>query len=226
MFKLFEEYCMIKISIETLFLKYPTSMISDALDELDINGAISGVFPQSYDQERVSGRALPVKFNKKPSDPEAWRFGGGVGKPLEQVLKTMSAGKIIIMDLDGVINATAWGGLASKLAQKKGVLGTIIHGTCRDIEEIRECGYPVWAKGVCPRRSLNDFTFGTINELIVITGITIKKDDIIVADQSGVVCVPEEKIKKTLSLLKKISKQEELLENQVLKNEVQDWDEL
>ena len=217
---------MTKISIETLFLKYPTSMISDALDELDINGAISGVFPQSYDQERVSGRALPVKFNKKSSDPEAWRFGGGVGKPLEQVLKTMSAGKIIIMDLDGVINATAWGGLASKLAQKKGVLGTIMHGTCRDIEEIRECGYPVWAKGVCPRRSRNDFTFGTINEPIVITGITIKKDDIIVADQSGVVCVPEEKIKKTLSLLKKISKQEELLENQVLKNEVQDWDEL
>ena len=36
---------MTKISIESLFLKYPTSMISDALDEIDINGAISGVFP-------------------------------------------------------------------------------------------------------------------------------------------------------------------------------------
>ena len=215
-----------EISTESVFLKYPTSQISDALDELNINGSISGVFPQRYDQGRISGRVLPVKFNKKCSDPEAWRFGGGVGKPLEQVLKTMSAGKVVILDLDGVINATAWGGLASKLAQKKGVLGTIMHGTCRDIEEIRECGYPVWAKGVCPRRSRNDFTFGTINEPIVITGITIKKDDIIVADQSGVVCVPEEKIKKTLSLLKKISKQEELLENQVLKNEVQDWDEL
>ena len=215
-----------KISIESLFLKYPTSMISDALDELDINGAISGVFPQRYDQGRISGRALPVKFNKKSSDPEAWRFGGGVGKPLEQVLKTMSAGKIIIMDLDGAINATAWGGLASKLAQKKGVLGTIMHGTCRDVEEIRECGYPVWAKGICPRRSRNDFTFGTINEPIVITGVNIKKNDIIVADQSGVVCIPKELITKTLNLLKKISKQEEILEDQVLKNDVQDWDKL
>ena len=134
---------MTKISIESLFLKYPTSMISDALDEIEINGAISGVFPQRYDQGRISGRALPVKFNKKSSDPKAWRFGGGVGKPLEQVLKTMTAGKIIVMDLDGTINATAWGGLASKLAQKKGVLGTIMHGTCRDVEEIRECEYPV-----------------------------------------------------------------------------------
>ena len=59
---------------------------------------------------------LPVKFSKKSSDPEAWRFGGGIGKHLEQVLKTMSARKIIIMDLDGTINATAWGGLASELA--------------------------------------------------------------------------------------------------------------
>jgi regulator of RNase E activity RraA len=217
---------MTKKSIESLFLKYPTSMISDALDELNINGAISGVSPQRYDQGRISGRALPVKFNKKSSDPEAWRFGGGVGKPLEQVLKTMSVGKIIIIDLGGAINATAWGGLASKLAQKKGVLGTVMHGTCRDVEEIRECGYPVWAKGVCPRRSRNDFTFGTINEPIVVTGITIKKDDIIIADQSGVVCVPEEMIQKTLDLLKTISKQEEILEDQVLKNEVQDWDNL
>ena len=160
---------MTKISIESLFLKYPTSMISDALDEIEINGAISGVFPQRYDQGRISGRALPVKFNKKSSDPEAWRFGGGVGKPLEQVLKTMTAGKIIVMDLEGTLNATAWGGLASKLAQKKGVLGTIMYGTCRDVEEIRECGYPVWAKGVCPRRSRNDFTFGTINEPIEVT---------------------------------------------------------
>ena len=217
---------MTKISIESLFLKYPTSMISDALDEININGAISGVFPQRYDQGRIAGRALPVKFNKKSSDPEAWRFGGGVGKPLEQVLKAMSTGKVIVMDLDGAINATAWGGLASKLAQKKGVLGTIMHGTCRDVEEIRECGYPVWAKGVCPRRSRNDFTFGTINEPIEITGVKIKKNDIIVADQSGVVCIPEEIIEGTLNLLKKISKQEEILEDQVLKNDVQDWDEL
>ena len=53
-----------EISIEAIFLKHPTSLISDALDELNINGAISGVFPQRYDQGRIAGRALPVKFSK------------------------------------------------------------------------------------------------------------------------------------------------------------------
>ena len=217
---------MTKISLESQFFKYPTSMISDALDELGINGAISGMSAQRYDQGRIAGRALPVKFKKKSADPEAWRFGGGVGKPLEQVLKTMSSGQIVVMDLDGTVNATAWGGLASKLAQKKGVLGTIMHGTCRDLEEIRECGYPVWAIGVCPRRSRNDFTFGSINEPIFVTDVKICKNDIIVADQSGVVCVPENKINEVLALLEKVSHQESILEDQVLRNVVQNWDDM
>ena len=217
---------MTKVSLESQFLKYPTSMISDALDEVGINGAISGISAQRYDQGRIAGRALPVKFKKKSADPEAWRFGGGVGKPLEQVLKTMSSGQIVVMDLDGTVNATAWGGLASKLAQKKGVLGTIMHGTCRDLEEIRECGYPVWAIGVCPRRSRNDFTFGSINEPIFVTDVKICKNDIIVADQSGVVCVPENKINEVLALLEKVSHQESILEDQVLRNVVQNWDDM
>ena len=83
---------MSNISIESQFLKYPTSMISDALDEIVINGAVSGISAQRYDQGRVVGRALPVKLKKKDKDTDAWRFGGGVGKPLEQVLKTMSKG--------------------------------------------------------------------------------------------------------------------------------------
>ena len=214
------------INIESQFLKFPTSMISDALDEIGINGAISGISAQRYDQGRIAGRALPVKFIKKSSDPDAWRFGGGVGKPLEEVLKTMSNGQIVVMDLDGTINATAWGGLASKLAQKKGVLGTIMHGTCRDLEEIRECGYPVWAIGVCPRRSRNDFTFGSINEPIYVTEVKICKNDIIVADQSGVVCIPENKINEVLALLEKILHQEYILEDQVLRNAVQNWDDM
>jgi hypothetical protein len=38
--------------------------------------------------------------------------------------------------------------------------------------------------------------------------------------------VPESKVNKILELLKKISKQEDILEDQVLRNVVQNWDEL
>ena len=79
---------------------------------------------------------------------------------------------------------------------------------------------------MCPRRSRNDFTYGSINEPIYVTDVTISKNDIIVADQSGVVCVPENKINEVLVLLEKISRQETILEDQVLRNFVQNWDDI
>ena len=94
-----------------------------------------------------------------------------------------------------------------------------MHGTFRDIEVIRESRCPVYAKGVCPRRSRHDFIFG--NKWTNYSNWSkIKKNDIDVTDQSGAVCMLNELIKETLSLLKRISKQENLLKDQVLNNEV------
>ena len=89
------------LSVEAQFSEYPTAAISDALDEKGINGVIAGVSAQRYGQGRIVGRAMPVRFTEKSADPDAWRFGGGVGKPLEQVLKTMSSGQVVVMDLVG-----------------------------------------------------------------------------------------------------------------------------
>ena len=74
---------------------YPTAVVSDALDELGIEGVLTDIVPRRTGQGRVCGRALPVRFKSKKDDPDAYRFGGGVGKPLEQVLKTMRGGDAI-----------------------------------------------------------------------------------------------------------------------------------
>ena len=214
------------LSTATRLAGYPTSAISDALDELGIAGALSGIAAQREGLGRVGGRALTVRFVRKSADPEAYRFGGGVGKPLERVLKAMRAGDMVVMDLDGATNASAWGGLASRLAQRRGVRGTILWGTCRDLEEIRAVGYPVWAVGVCPRRSRNEFTFGSINEEIAIAGVAIRAGDFVVADESGAVCVPQDRAGETLELVARIEIQERLLEQQVRDDVVATWDQV
>ena len=76
-----------ELSTEAKFSQYPTASISDALDEKGVNVVIAEVSAQRYGQGRIVGRAMPVRFSKKSADPDAWRFGGGIGKPLEQVLK-------------------------------------------------------------------------------------------------------------------------------------------
>lgn len=217
---------MAELKIETLLALYPTSAISDVLDELGIIGVLPGLNAQRVEQGRVVGRALTVHLKPKTDDPSAYRFGGGVGKPLEQVLKTMRDGDIVVMDLGGTTRASAWGGLASRLAQRRGVRGTIMWGTCRDVEEIRTIGYPVWAVGVCPRRSRNEFTFGSINEPITISAVTIQPRDYIVADESGVVCVPATAATQVLEMVKRVTEHERFLAEQVLGDAVTSWDEI
>lgn len=205
---------------------FPTSTLSDTLDELGIAGVIPGLYAQRQGQGRVVGRALPVKLIAKKNDPDAYRFGGGVGKPLEAVLKTMADGDVVLMDLDGANYASAWGGLASRLAQRRGVRGTIMWGTCRDVEEIREIGYPVWAVGTCPKRSRNDFTFGSINQPIEISGVTISREDYIVADETGVIVIPGARADEILAIAKRITAQEDELLAKVRTDSVTNWDEV
>lgn len=204
--------------------QYSTSIVSDALDELAVLGVLPGIEARRVGQGRVVGRALPVRLQPKSNDPSAYRFGGGVGKPLEQVLQTMQDGDIVVMDLGGSNRAAAWGGLASRIAQRRGVRGTIMWGACRDVDEIRAIGYPVWSAAVCPRRSRNEFTFGAINEPITIQGVTIASRDFIVADESGVVCVPQGRFGEVIALCARIAVQERVLEAQVLNGSLESWD--
>lgn len=205
-------------------LRYPTSLVSDALDELGVMGVLTGMRAQREGQGRIAGYALPVHLAPKSKDPAAYRFGGGVGKPLEQVLKTMKDGDVVLMDIGGSDRAAAWGGLASRIAQRRGVRGTIMWGSCRDVEEIRAIGYPVWAAATCPRRSRNEFTFGSINEPVTIGGVTVAPRDFVLADESGIVVVPRARIEETLALCERIAAQEEALEAQVLNDALESWD--
>ena len=211
-------------SIESRLSEFGTSELSDAMDELGILCVMPGIYPQRAGQGRIAGRALPVHLVPKLDDASAYRFGGGVGKPLEQVLQTMAEGDVVVMDLQGSIQASAWGGLASRLAQRRGVRGTIMWGTCRDVEEIRQVGYPVWAVGVCPRRSRNEFTFGSIGEPITISGVTIGRDDWILADESGVLRIPGKSLEAVLELATRVSVQERELLGMVKDDKVTSWD--
>lgn len=214
------------LSIDMKLAQFATSELSDALDELDIPGVLPGLNAQRVGQGRIVGRALPVSLLPKSNDPSAYRFGGGVGKPLEQVLQTMADGDVVVMDLQGTMRASAWGGLASRLAQRRGVRGTIMWGTCRDVEEIRTIGYPVWATGVCPRRSRNEFTFGSINEPIEISGVVITRNDWLVADESGVVCIPGTRAEEIITLATTIRDQENQLVEMVKSDKVTSWDQI
>ncbi|RXH11389.1 RraA family protein [Bradyrhizobium guangzhouense] len=205
----------------------PTPVISDALDDSGINGALPLVRPLSMQQRRSAGYARTARFQRLSERPGDVRPGGGVGGPLEAVLQSMQADDFVVIDLDAATTAASWGGLASRIAQGRAVRGTVVYGGCRDAAEIVELGYGVWSVATTPRRSRNEFALGELGGALQIGRVRIDPGDIIVADDSGVVCVPAQLATKIVERCEQILRVEAELTHAIARKDSDlDWDQV
>ncbi len=107
--------------------------------------------------------------------------------------------------------ASVWGGLTSRAAQQRGLTGTIVYGSCRDVTTIRELKYPTWARTTTPRagKPLNK---GLVNVPLVVRGVTINPGDVVKADDEGVVVVPASSLMATANNVVDITAKEQFIE--------------
>jgi regulator of RNase E activity RraA len=100
-----------------------------------------------------------------------------------------------------------WGGLMSLEAIQRGVAGVVVDGAVRDVDTIRELGLPVFARHVTPCVGSNR-TVGSTGNPIVCGGVIVRTGDLIIADDDGVVVVPEERIEEVLQRIAAIVEKE------------------
>lgn len=115
-----------------------------------------------------------------------------------KALGEVPAGHVLVVDGQGDPNGAMWGELTSMEAMEKGVLGIIVDGAVRDVATIRELGFPVWARHITPRVGTNR-TVGTTGNPIVCGGVIVRTGDLIVADDDGVVVIPQERIEEIMA---------------------------
>ena len=73
-----------------------------------------------------------------------------------------------------------------------GLAGMVLDGAIRDVAEIRERTFPVYARGVTHRGPYKDGP-GAINVFVTVGGMPVQPGDIVVGDQDGIVAMsPEE----------------------------------
>lgn len=161
-----------------------TTNISDAMDKLRIHGVLDGIKCVTNNQLRVFGRAVTVKLTKKRIDNPAH-----LGIEAIEFAKT---GHVIVMGNEGRTEMACWGGILSTAASIKGISTVIIDGACRDVDEINELGFSVYARAVSLRSARNRVYQEALNVPINVSDVQIKPSDIIVADENGVVCIPQE----------------------------------
>lgn len=110
--------------------------------------------------------------------------------------KAPSGCVIVISQPAGCLNAV-WGGLMATRAQVLGVQGAVIDGQCRDVNEMNEMKFPVFARGTSSLGA-GSFTRPTsVQRPITIKAesamhrdVVVSPGDIIVSDMHGVVKFP------------------------------------
>jgi len=160
--------------IRNVLAQVTTANISDVMHrerELqEIHSVVPGV--------KMVGKVLTVR-----TSPGDW------AKPVEAIDEA-EEGDVIVVDAHGV-GPAVWGEQATRSCIQRKLAGIVINGAIRDIAEIRELGFPAFAKLIVPAAG-EPRGWGQIGVPIKIGGTEIKNGDWIVGDDNGVMVIPKE----------------------------------
>jgi regulator of RNase E activity RraA len=157
---------------------------------------------QSIFPAKFAGTALTVKLVKEENhDPDA----------LTGMLKAIDSGgpgSVYVMQVEDGADIAGMGGLMGTAMFSRGFSGAIIDGGIRDLPQLKKIGFPVYATGPVPSTSVGHYRFGGMNVPIDCDGVKVFPNDIIVADQDGVVVVPHNHAAEVLILAQKLDNSE------------------
>ncbi len=117
-------------------------------------------------------------------------------------------GQVLVIDAGGYDDVAVWGGIMTRAAMARGVAGVVIDGAIRDVAEIRELGFPVYARANVPSGPHKGFG-GIIDGSISCAGCPVKPGDIVIGDDDGVAVVPLEWVDDMLAASREKLAQEE-----------------
>jgi regulator of RNase E activity RraA len=151
---------------------------------------MNGPLPLRNPSERLVGPAFTLRFVPVREDlatPESW------SKPISTrgAIEAMPAGCVAVADAMGITTAGIFGDILTMRMVRRGVAALVTDGVVRDKVGVLACGLPVWCAGVAAPASVNGLTFIGWQEPIGCGGCAVFPDDIIVADEDGVVVIPQ-----------------------------------
>lgn len=188
--------------------------VSDALDKLGMSGVAFGLAAHST-ARRISGRAVTVdlvELDVVETGPRTVPSGRHLGTA---AVDAAGPGDVIVVAHHGRTHAAGWGGVLSAGAKRNGVVGVVVDGACRDLDEARDLDLPVYALAGVPVTARGRVLERAWNVPVEIGGICVTPGDLVVADASGVVFVPAADLEQVLAIAEGIVAKERAMVEQV-----------
>lgn len=192
------------------YQKLATPTLANALEDVAFAGIMSGI-GQVVPGTRAVGRAVTIRQvtgSRGDFTSEDFKVG--------HMIDAAGPGQVIVVDNAGH-EVSTWGGLATFAAKTKGVAGLVCDGGVRDKEEMLEHRFPVFTRHMTPLTGRTRLKIATIGEPVSCGGVLVRNGDIIVADGSGVVCIPAEHKEKVADLAERYSADDEAAQAEIAK---------
>ena len=174
--------------------------VSDALDRLSLQGAVSGIEPRSI-RQRISGRVRTVGLGPASGTTASRHL-------CTRAIEAAEAGEVIVVEQRTGIEAAGWGGTLSIGARAKGIAGVIVDGPARDIDEAAELGFPVYARSTTARTARGRIIEVSTGKPVKIGDVIVNAGDYVVADGSCVVFVKAEDVERVVTAAEQIAARE------------------
>ena len=169
-----------------------------------MHSAIKPIFPG-----KLVGIALPVRLS-----------AGDLQDPLA-ALEIAQSGDMIVVDAFGETETSVWGGLMGALCMQRGVVGAIIDGAGRDIDELRDLKFQIYTRAITARGTHTMFSGRksdvAVNVPITCGGVIVEPGDMIIANEIGVTVVPYAKLNDVLKLAREQAEREEFTRREIAK---------
>jgi 4-hydroxy-4-methyl-2-oxoglutarate aldolase len=116
-------------------------------------------------------------------------------RPYELELRAVDACRpddVLICAAGGSVRSGIWGELLSTAARNQGCVGVVADGAVRDVDRMRQMGFPAFARGTIVYDSKDRQRVTAIDVPVQIDGVTFAPGDLVIADEDGIVVVPQQ----------------------------------
>lgn len=189
---------------------------------------LAGISTPNISDAMAKGLSLPLKHQTmdagiKPVRERFVVYGPaytvrcypGATYAMEKAVAEAPPDSVIVCDGQGSTAGVMMGGLMSAFAQQRGILGAVIDGSVRDIDDIDALSFPIFSRFITARCGTAD-PLGDVEQIINCGGVVVQPGDVVAGDMHGIVVVPQRIVDSVATAAVALAKWEDQVKEKIM----------